>query len=183
MSYDKSTENKAVEVFCNFLDDFCDLGLTKTQISNLAVDMLRNGSEKQFSTIESVVYFFDSQWSIKIEPNQDDLDIEYRTYIMAFSFEIFELFNKRLYGLDDALAAVMYKKFIFGDGYMSAADPLFRTKWPELLFTLVNQMTTLTTYYSISIMSCKNKMQTRHFIIEQFKYFCNKLFSQNHIFY
>ncbi|CAD7289850.1 hypothetical protein LMG7974_01936 [Campylobacter majalis] len=102
---------------------------------------------------------------------------------MAFSFEIFELFNKRLYGLDDALATVMYKKFIFGDDYMSAADPLFRTKWPELLFTWVNQMTTLTTYYSISIMGGKNKMQTRHFVIEQFKYFCNKLFSQNHIFY
>ncbi|CAD7289851.1 hypothetical protein LMG7974_01937 [Campylobacter majalis] len=32
MSYDKSTENKAV-------------------------DMLRNGSKKQFSTVESVVYF------------------------------------------------------------------------------------------------------------------------------
>lgn len=85
---------------------------------------------------------------------------------MAFSFEIFELFNKRLYGLDDALAAVMYKKFTFTDGYMSAADPLFMTKLPEQLFTLVSQMTTLATYYSISIMSCKNKMQTRHFIIE-----------------
>ncbi|WP_141089279.1 hypothetical protein, partial [Campylobacter concisus] len=94
-----------LEIFGGYLDKFCNLSLSKREVSRFAAAMLMKGDKKQFKTTIDVYNFF-KRWRVNME-NVDDNDFFTDAIISFFGKDNLGLAINRTF----ATAYIIYEIF------------------------------------------------------------------------
>ena len=185
-----------LEIFGGYLDEFCNLSLSKREVSRFAAAILMKGDKKQFKTTIDVYNFF-KRWRVNME-NVDDNDFFTDAIISFFgkdnlglainrtfatAYIIYEIFTSpeipKSFDIDNVYGHMIYNKYIIGD----SGVPAYLAHNASALFTCVNQLTTFATVYHLSIMDGKDKTIIKTWLQDEFITTFSFVFNQHEAFY